>query len=163
MVVGNVPSFYSVDDVMFLLAWTYEKLAHERTELGDAKGASDAMALARAGYRDVFAEKLGVTLKGDTDMRWVPWRNNQELWVEKAAAYLSSGDDLLACAAYAEILTLRRKDEESGVTMKWSTDAERQLWLQASRCAVRTGTAVDARVWAGWWVPLCVCGRISWL
>ena len=70
----------------------------------------------------------------------MPWRDNQELWMDKARSFLDVGDDLLACAAFVEVLQLRRKDEETGVTMDWGSDAERQTWLQASRCAVRTGT-----------------------
>ena len=139
MVVGTLPSIFAIDDLMFLLAWTYEHLAVEHAGRGHGRAAEEASALARAGFRDVFAERLGVTLKGDTDMRWLPWRNDPEQWVSRGKAYLASGDDLLACAAFAEVLALRKKEEAGGVSFDWAAPGETALWLLASRCAVRTG------------------------
>jgi hypothetical protein len=147
MVVGELPSIFSVDDLMFLLAWAYEMRAASLQAAGDVAGAAAAQDSASAGYRDVYGESGGVVLRGENDRRWVAWRADDSMWLQRAQRFAHAGDDVLACLAFREAIRLRlARHTPEGVSSaaaaagdvdEWS--GEQQLWLMASRCAVRTG------------------------
>ncbi len=133
MIVGSLPSVLDSVELLFLLAWVYERQASALLAAGDAESAAAVSALADAGYGQVFTESTGTQLKSPLDKRWAPWHKDANLWIDRAYVYASVGIDLLACDALGVVLAMR-----SAASIEiWRAD--RPLWFFACRCAVRTG------------------------
>ena len=129
---------------MFLLAWSYERKSDALRAAGDSAGADEVKSMAEAGYRDVFTEATGVQLKGVMDRKWSRWKDDVDLWLDRAYVYVAAGEYGLTCDALEHVLYLRKA---SGPTPQPQLARERNIWLMACRCAVRIGASVVSLSW----------------